>query len=182
MVPPALALTQADGPDAADLTAAAFTAEEFRRTLGRFATGVTLVTAADEDGPIGLLVNSFTSVSLEPPLVAIFPSRTSFTWARMRGRGAFGVNVLAAEHAAYVRRAAQPDADRFAGLDYALRDSGVPYIRSAVAFLDCQIVSEQPAGDHSIVLARVRELLADEGGEPLVFRDGSLGTFTRWEG
>src|SRR5690348_17638889 len=80
-----------------------FDADTFRRTLGRFATGVTLVTAADASGPIGLLVNAFTSVSLEPPLIAICPSRHSFTWTRMRRGKRFGVNVLGAEHANYVR-------------------------------------------------------------------------------
>ena len=182
MLRPALALTRADGLDTPELLGARFGPDEFRRTLGRFATGITLVTASDEDGSIGLLVNAFTSVSLDPPLVAICPSRSSFTWSRMRACNVLGVNVLAAEHAAYVRRAAQRDADRFAGLDYELRDSGVPQVHSAIAFLECQIISEQPAGDHWIVVARVRELVVDGGREPLVFSDGRLGSFTSMAG
>src|SRR5690349_2323792 len=138
--------------DAGASAAASFGGPAFRHALGRFATGVTLVTAADANGPLGLLVNAFTSVSLEPPLIAICPSRHSFTWSRMRRCGRFGVNVLAAEHADYVRHAAHPEADRFAGIDFELSPSGVPRILSAIAFLDCEPVSEQHAGDHWIVV------------------------------
>jgi 3-hydroxy-9,10-secoandrosta-1,3,5(10)-triene-9,17-dione monooxygenase reductase component len=159
-----------------------FDTATFRRALGRFATGVTLVTAADASGPLGLVVNAFTSVSLEPPLVAVFPSRNSFTWSRMRRCTRFGVNVLGAEHADYVRRAASPEADRFAGIDYELTESGVPRIRRAIAFLDCEPVSEQLAGDHWVVIARVHELLADHRREPLVFSDGTLGSFAHARG
>jgi 3-hydroxy-9,10-secoandrosta-1,3,5(10)-triene-9,17-dione monooxygenase reductase component len=166
----------ASGPAAPQVGAA-----DFRRALGRFATGVTLVTAADANGPLGLLVNAFTSVSLEPPLIAICPSHSSFTWSRMRRCGRFGVNVLAAEHADYVRRAAPPEADRFADIDHELRDSGVPRILSAIAFLDCEPVAEHMAGDHWIVLARVHDLLADHSRDPLVFSDGRLGSIVDLE-
>jgi 3-hydroxy-9,10-secoandrosta-1,3,5(10)-triene-9,17-dione monooxygenase reductase component len=156
---------------------APFDAGSFRRTLGRFATGVTLVTAADATGPLGLIVNAFTSVSLEPPLIAICPSRHSFTWSRMRRCGRFGVNVLGAQHAQSTRHAAQAEADRFVGIDYVPTESGVPRILSAIAFLDCEPITEQLAGDHWIVLARVQGMLADHRREPLVFSDGTLGSF-----
>lgn len=117
------------------------------------------------------------AVSLEPPLIAICPSRRSFTWSRMRRCGRFGVNVLAAEHAGYVHRAASPQADRFAGIDHAPSDSGVPRILSAVAFLDCEPIAEHVAGDHWIVLARVHDVLAEHRRAPLVFSDGTLGSF-----
>jgi 3-hydroxy-9,10-secoandrosta-1,3,5(10)-triene-9,17-dione monooxygenase reductase component len=143
--------------------------------------GVTLVTAADASGPTGLIVNAFTAVSLEPPLIAICPSRHSFTWSRMRRRGRFGVNVLAAGHAKYVRDAAQAEADRFIGINYVLSESGVPRILSAIAFLDCEPVAEQLAGDHWIVVARVHHLLADHDREPLIFSDGRLGSFVDLE-
>jgi 3-hydroxy-9,10-secoandrosta-1,3,5(10)-triene-9,17-dione monooxygenase reductase component len=173
----ALAPVSAQAADDGRPAPASLDADTFRRTLGRFATGVTLVTAADASGPLGLIVNAFTSVSLEPPLIAIFPSRQSFTWSRMRRCGRFGVNVLAAEHAKYVRHAAQAEADRFAGVDHVLSDSGVPRILSAIAFFDCEPVAEQLAGDHWIVLARVHDLLADHRREPLIFSDGTLGRF-----
>jgi flavin reductase (DIM6/NTAB) family NADH-FMN oxidoreductase RutF len=176
----ALLAAAVEAPDAPSAPAA-FGATAFRSTLGRFATGVTLVTSADNSGTLGLVVNAFTSVSLEPPLIAICPSRSSFTWSRMRRRRRFGVNVLAAEHADYVRSAVLPDADRFAGLEHELRASGVPRIRNAIAFLECEPVSERLAGDHWIVVARVHELLADQGGDPLVFSNGQLGTFASLE-
>jgi 3-hydroxy-9,10-secoandrosta-1,3,5(10)-triene-9,17-dione monooxygenase reductase component len=160
---------------------APFDTATFRRTLGRFATGVTLVTAADASGPLGLVVNAFTSVSLEPPLIAICPSRNSFTWTRMRRRTRFGVNVLGTEHADYVRNAAHADADRFVGIDYELAESGVPRVRSATAFLDCEPIGEQRAGDHWIVIARVHAVLADRDRQPLVFSDGNLGRFVACE-
>ena len=99
----------------------------------------------------------------------------------MRRCGRFGVNVLAAEHANYVRHAAQAEADRFVGIDYELTESGVPHIRSAIAFLDCEPVTEQLAGDHWIVVARVHDLLADHRREPLVFSDGTLGSIVGLE-
>jgi flavin reductase (DIM6/NTAB) family NADH-FMN oxidoreductase RutF len=177
----ALAPMSADAVDAGGSALAPFDAGTFRRALGRFATGVTLVTAAVPSGPLGLVVNAFTSVSLEPPLVAICPSRSSFTWSRMRRCRRFGVNVLGVEHADYVSHAAHPEADRFAGIDYALSESGVPRIRSAIAFLDCEPVTEQLAGDHWIVVARVNDLLVDLGRKPLVFSDRTLGSFVGLE-
>jgi 3-hydroxy-9,10-secoandrosta-1,3,5(10)-triene-9,17-dione monooxygenase reductase component len=158
-----------------------FSATAFRAALGRFATGVTLVTAADASGPLGLVVNAFTSVSLEPPLIAIFPSRHSFTWSRMRRCGRFGVNVLGAVHADYVRHAAHPEADRFLGIEHQLTESGVPRICSAIAFLDCEPISEQLVGDHSLVLARVQNLLAAHRQDPLIFSHSKLGTFVDLE-
>jgi flavin reductase (DIM6/NTAB) family NADH-FMN oxidoreductase RutF len=157
--------------------AAPFDATAFRAALGRFATGVTLVTSADAGRPLGLIVNAFTSVSLEPPLIAICPSRRSFTWSRMRRCGRFGVNVLGTAHAAYVRSVTDPEADRFADIEHGFSDSGVPRICTAIAFLECEPVSEQVAGDHWIVVARVCELIADHSRAPLIFSNGRLGSF-----
>ena len=176
-----LAPRPADALDAGGSELPPFGPAEFRTALGRFATGVTLVTAADASGPLGLVVNAFTSVSLEPPLIAIYPSRHSFTWSRMRRCGRLGVNVLGAEHADYVRHAAHPEADRFLGIEHRLTESGVPRICSAIAFLDCEAISEQVAGDHWLVLARVHTLLADHRQDPLIFSDGRLGRFVDLE-
>jgi 3-hydroxy-9,10-secoandrosta-1,3,5(10)-triene-9,17-dione monooxygenase reductase component len=171
----------AEAPHADGSTPAQFDEAAFRATLGRFATGVTLVTTADASGPLGLVVNAFSSVSLEPPLIAIWPSRRSFTWSRMRRCGRFGVNVLSAAHADYVRRVTDPEADRFAGIDHRLSDSGVPRICAAIAFLECEPISEHLAGDHWIVVARVHELIADHSRDPLIFSDGRLGRFVDLE-
>jgi 3-hydroxy-9,10-secoandrosta-1,3,5(10)-triene-9,17-dione monooxygenase reductase component len=175
--PTLLGAAPVDALDAGASAPAPFGPSAFRAALGRFATGVTLVTAADASGPLGLVVNAFTSVSLEPPLIAICPSRQSFTWSRMRRCERLGVNVLSTAHVDYVRRAAHPEANRFLGIDYRLTESGVPRVCSAIAFLDCEPISEQPAGDHWLVLARVHGLRADHRRDPLIFSDGSLGSF-----
>jgi 3-hydroxy-9,10-secoandrosta-1,3,5(10)-triene-9,17-dione monooxygenase reductase component len=150
-------------------------ARSFRDALGRFATGVALVTAAPDGEPAGLIVNSLTSVSLEPPLVSFCPSRSSLTWSRMRRTGRFGVNVLGWQHERYAIRAAPAGADRFAGLDWQIGRGRVPLLTDALACLECEIVAEHPAGDHWIVVGRVADLRVSPVDEPLVFFDGGFG-------
>lgn len=142
-----------------------------RHALGRFATGVAFVTAAADHGPAGLIVNSFVSVSLDPPLVSFCPSRYSTTWARMRraADGRFGVNVLGQRHKEFVARAAPAGADRFAGVDWKPGPSGIPLLTDALAAFECEIVGEHPAGDHWIVLARVDNVHVSAAKDPLVF-------------
>jgi len=148
----------------------------FRDALGRFATGVAFVTAAPDGEPAGLIVNSLTSVSLEPPLVSFCPSHRSLTWARMRRARRFGVNVLGHGHERFVRRASPAGADRFAGLDWAPGGHGVPLLLDALATLECEIVAEHPAGDHWIVVGRVDTARIAPAGPPLVFFAGEFGT------
>jgi 3-hydroxy-9,10-secoandrosta-1,3,5(10)-triene-9,17-dione monooxygenase reductase component len=150
-------------------------ARSFRAALGRFATGVAFVTAAPDGEPTGLIVNSLTSVSLEPPLVSFCPSRSSLTWARMRRTGHFGVNVLGRQHERFAIRATPPGADRFAGLDWDHGRSEVPLIAHALASLECEIVAEHPAGDHSIVVGRVGAVRTGPANEPLIFFGGAFG-------
>jgi 3-hydroxy-9,10-secoandrosta-1,3,5(10)-triene-9,17-dione monooxygenase reductase component len=149
-------------------------ARSFREALGRFATGVAFITAAPDGEPAGLIVNSLTSVSLEPPLIAFCPSRSSLTWSRMRRARHFAVNVLKQEHEPFARRAAPPGADRFAGLEWELGSHGAPLLVDALATLQCETVAEHPAGDHWIVVARVGELRISPGADPLVFFDGEF--------
>jgi 3-hydroxy-9,10-secoandrosta-1,3,5(10)-triene-9,17-dione monooxygenase reductase component len=149
----------------------------FREVLGRFATGVTLITARVDGAPHALVANSFSSVSLRPPLVSFCPSRASLTWRKMRSARRFGVNILGEQHEAFVERAAAPGADRFAGLGYELTAGGVPAITDAVAFLECVIEDEHPAGDHWIVVGRVQGLELHRDRDPLVFWASSFGAF-----
>jgi 3-hydroxy-9,10-secoandrosta-1,3,5(10)-triene-9,17-dione monooxygenase reductase component len=148
----------------------------FREALGRLATGVAFVTAApDSDGePAGLIVNSLASVSLDPPLVSFSPSRSSLTWARMRRSGRFGVNVLGRHHEQFAIRATPAGADRFSGLDWEPGHGGAPLLTDALAYLDCEIVAEHPAGDHWIVVGRVDDLRIAQLGGPLVFFAGAF--------
>jgi 3-hydroxy-9,10-secoandrosta-1,3,5(10)-triene-9,17-dione monooxygenase reductase component len=144
----------------------------FRDALGRFATGVAFVTAAPDGDPAGLIVDSLTSVSLEPPLVSFCPSRSSLTWSRMRRTGRFGVNVLGRQHERFAIRAAPAGADRFARLDWELGRGGAPLLKDALACFECEIVAEHPAGDHWIVVGRVDNLRVSPIDDPLVFFAG----------
>ncbi|HET7380380.1 MAG TPA: flavin reductase family protein [Gaiellales bacterium] len=144
-------------------------ARTFRDALGRLATGVAFVTAAPHGEPAGLIVNSLTSVSLEPPLISFCPSRSSLTWSRMRRAKRFGVNILGQQHERFAKRATPASADRFAGLDWELGHGGVPLLTDALATLECEIVAEHPTGDHWIVVGRVDDVRTSPIKDPLVF-------------
>jgi flavin reductase (DIM6/NTAB) family NADH-FMN oxidoreductase RutF len=147
----------------------------FRDALGRFPTGVALVTAAPDGEPAGLIVNSLTSVSLEPPLISFCPSRSSLTWARVRRLQRFGVNVLARRHEGFARHASQRGADRFAGVDWELGPGGAPLLTDALAALECDTVAEHLAGDHWIVVGRVASIRISPVDDPLVFFASAFG-------
>ena len=151
-------------------------ARSFRDALGRFATGVAFVTAAPDGEPVGLIVNSLTSVSLEPPLVSFCPSRSSLTWSRMRRAGRFGVNILGRQHEPFAKRAIPAGADRFVGLNWELGPRGVPLLNDALATLECEIVAEHAAGDHWIVVGRVDDVRTSPLKDPLIFFAGAFGT------
>ena len=144
----------------------------FRRALGRFATGVTLITAP---GGASLVVNAFMSVSLDPPLVAFSVGHSSLTWRRMRRSARLGINVLDSS-VDDVRDRARPGADRLAGLE--VRDAhGVPRLAQATAFLVADVVDERAVGDHVLVTCAVLEADYDDNRRPLVFFGGALGSF-----
>ncbi|MFD4250048.1 flavin reductase family protein [Amycolatopsis thermoflava] len=137
----------------------------FRTTLSRFTTGVVVVTAA---GGAGMVVSSFTSVSLAPPLVLFCAGNTSTTWPRIREAGAFCANVLAAGQEDLARRFSGPG-DRFAGVPHRPGVLGSPVLAGVHAHLECEITDAHPAGDHTIVVGRVVALDSGDGTAPLVF-------------
>ncbi|HEY8543452.1 MAG TPA: flavin reductase family protein [Acidimicrobiales bacterium] len=143
----------------------------FRAVLGRFATGVTVVTALDDDEPVGLAANSFTSVSLDPPLVLFCAAKTSTTWPRIQAAGHFCVNVLGEHQEEVCRVFATKGARRFDRVGWRRGASGAPVLDDALAWADCTIHAEHDAGDHVIVVGRVLDLDAGDG-EPLVFFGG----------
>jgi len=145
----------------------------FRRALGRFATGVTLITAP---GGASLVVNAFMSVSLDPPLVAFCVGRSSLTWRRMRRSAYLGINVLDSS-VDDVRDRARPGADRLAGLEVRVDAHGVPRLTQATAFLVADVVDERAVGDHVLVTCAVLEADSDDNRRPLVFFGGALGSF-----
>jgi 3-hydroxy-9,10-secoandrosta-1,3,5(10)-triene-9,17-dione monooxygenase reductase component len=156
--------------------AAAPEPRSFRDALAKFATGVAFITAAPNGEPTGLIVNSLTSVSLEPPLLSFCPSRSSLTWSRMRRARRFGVNVLGRQHERFTARATPAGADRFADLEWEPGHRGVPLLTDALATLECEIVAEHPAGDHWIIVGRVDDLRISPIKDPLVFFAGAFGT------
>jgi 3-hydroxy-9,10-secoandrosta-1,3,5(10)-triene-9,17-dione monooxygenase reductase component len=150
---------------------AVFDSAKFRQVLGHFPTGVTIITASDA-APVGMAVGSFASVSLDPPLVGFFAGKTSTSWPRIRNAGSFCVNILAEDQEAISRAFASKEADKFAGVGWTKSSSGSPRLNGVLAWIDCDIESVADAGDHDLVLGRVRELEVAGEGDPLVFFRG----------
>jgi flavin reductase (DIM6/NTAB) family NADH-FMN oxidoreductase RutF len=143
--------------------------EHLRRVFGAFPTGVTAVAALVEEAPVGLAANSFTSVSLDPPMVSVCLARTSSTWPVLRRASRLGVSVLGAHQEWLSRQLSARGVDRFAGARWrTVADGGVLFEGSS-AWLDCSIEQVISAGDHDIVLLRVHDLDADAEVPPLVF-------------
>ncbi|MFO7858953.1 MAG: flavin reductase family protein [Ectothiorhodospiraceae bacterium] len=144
-----------------------------KQALGRYPTGVTVVTARRGDGePVGLTVNSFTSVSLEPPLILWCLDHRSPNLEAFRSARAFAVNVLAADQGELSTRFARPVEDKFQGVDWQPDAEGAPVLGGAVARLSCRGYAEYPGGDHVILLGEVVDF-ADTGGDPLVYTGGA---------
>ncbi|MEW1654419.1 flavin reductase family protein [Streptomyces sp. NPDC093707] len=151
----------------------------FRAVLGHFASGVTVVTAPGEAGPAGFACQSFTSLSLDPPLVAFMVGRTSTTWPRLAQAGVFCVNVLGAEQGALCRAFAVSGADKFAGVRHTPAPAtGSPRLADVPAWIDCTIHAVHTGGDHLIVVGRVEALGTDPAAAargPLLFHRGAFG-------
>lgn len=160
--------------------------QRFREVLGHFPTGVAIVAATRVDGhPVGMAVGSFTSVSLDPPLVAFLPDRTSTTWPMIEASGSFCVSVLGDRQEAVCRAFAAKGGDKFADIGWTPALSGSPIIDGAVAYIDCDVETVHEAGDHYIVIGRVRELDRGDPAMPLVFLHSAYGritplSFTAW--
>jgi 3-hydroxy-9,10-secoandrosta-1,3,5(10)-triene-9,17-dione monooxygenase reductase component len=153
-----------------------------RDVLGHFASGVTVVTAHPADGPIGFTCQSFSSLSLDPPLVAFSPARTSRTWSRLREIGRFCVNVLAEGQDAVSQNFARSVDDKFAGVPWTPSPHGSPVLDDVVAWIDGELWAEYDGGDHTIVVARVLDLGSAPDRRPLLFHRGAYGLLQRDEG
>lgn len=148
-----------------------------RQVLGRFPTGVVVVTASDGAVPVGLSVNSFTSVSLDPPLIAFCADRRSRSWAAIRRSRAFCVNVLAEDQEAVSRVFATRGAEKFGGVGWSPAPSGSPLLEGVLAWIDCRIEAVHDGGDHEICVGRVDQLGVEREDGPLVFYRGGYGRF-----
>ncbi|SFF63310.1 flavin reductase family protein [Blastococcus tunisiensis] len=153
-----------------------------RDVLGHFPSGVTVLTAVTEDGPIGFTCQSFSSLSLDPPLIAFAPARTSRTWPRLRDIGRFCINVLAEGQDAVSQNFARSGADKFAGVPWTPSLHGSPVLDDVVAWIDGELWAEYDGGDHTIVVARVLDLGSHADRRPLLYHRGSYGLLHRAEG
>jgi 3-hydroxy-9,10-secoandrosta-1,3,5(10)-triene-9,17-dione monooxygenase reductase component len=152
-----------------------------RYVLGHFATGVTVVTARCDGEPVGMAANSFTSVSLEPPLVLFCAGVESETWPRIREAERFCVNVLGHHQRELALSFARKGSDRYEGVELVELEDGPPRLAGAIAHVDCRIAAEHPGGDHTIVVGSVVELAVSEANaaaleEPLIFYRGGFTT------
>jgi flavin reductase (DIM6/NTAB) family NADH-FMN oxidoreductase RutF len=146
-----------------------------RTAFGAFPSGVVAVAATIDGTDIGLAASSFTSVSLDPPLVSVAIARTSATWPILRSADRIGLSVLAAHHDAVCRQLAGPVDQRFDDLSVIRPSSGALLVDEAAATFECTVFEELPAGDHVVVLLELHEVTASEHASPLVFHRSRFG-------
>jgi 3-hydroxy-9,10-secoandrosta-1,3,5(10)-triene-9,17-dione monooxygenase reductase component len=144
----------------------------FRRVMGHVPTGVAVVTAIHEGAPAGLTVGSFTSLSLDPPLVGFTVIREARSWPSIEAAGAFCVNVLAHDQVELCRIFSSRETAKFRGLRWRAAASGAPILEDVLAWVDCDTDRVLDAGDHRLVIGRVRALDVERGVAPLLFYRG----------
>ena len=167
------------GTESRSLASAHLDPAVFRQVLGHVPTGVTVITTMDDEQPRGFTVGSFFSVSLDPPLVGFCVMVTSSTWPAIERTCHFGASVLAEDQTDVCRRLATKAADKFAGLNWSAGpQTGSPLLDAAVAHLECDLLAAHAAGDHWIVVGRVRHLAVHRSAAgPLLFCHGGYGRF-----
>lgn len=148
---------------------------DLRRTLGQFATGVTVVTGRGPEGPVGFVCQSFASVSLDPPLVLFCADHRGRAWPAMRASGRFTVNILGEDQRDLCDRFGSRNGLKFAGLDHETSRWGTPSLPDVTVRIHAEVHDVHVAGDHDVVLGRVLELERPVPGAPMVFFDGSFG-------
>ncbi|HSK33770.1 MAG TPA: flavin reductase family protein [Propionicimonas sp.] len=146
----------------------------FRDVLGLYASGITIITGHDEQGPIGFTCQSFYSISTAPPLISFSVMKTSTTYPRIRQTGRFAVNVLAHHQQGVSNQFARKGTDKWAGIRRGSTRAGNPVLEDTLMWLDCEIRAEHDAGDHLIVLGRVVEMgpATRHAHEPLLYYQG----------
>lgn len=147
----------------------------FRDALGHYASGVAVITGADEHGPIGFTCQSFYSVSAEPPLVSFSVMKSSTTYPRIAQTGKFSINVLAHDQQHLSGQFSRRGTDKWDGVEWDESEQGNPIIAGSLMWIDCEAWAEHDAGDHRIVVGRVVDLSPEDwsGGDPLLFFKGA---------
>jgi 3-hydroxy-9,10-secoandrosta-1,3,5(10)-triene-9,17-dione monooxygenase reductase component len=166
----------AEGGDLEGDSASPFDTGRFREVLGHFATGVTIVTAMEGAEPVGFTCQAFTSLSLDPPMVALAPGKNSTSWPRIAAAGSFCINILADDQEALSRDFAVSGGDKFAGVGWRPAGNGAPVLDGVLAWVECDFELAHDAGDHELVLGRVRDMGVSRG-KPLVYYRGGFGRF-----
>ena len=150
-------------------------AQALRSVLGTFATGVVIATTCDAKGtPIGITANSFSSVSLDPPLVSWCLKTSSYSLPAFRQSRRFAINVLGAEHVHLCKRFALPSAYKWQDLEYHSGEYGCPLLKHAIATLECRLFAEHEAGDHFILIGQVEKAETTHSAAPLVLYRGGF--------
>lgn len=145
----------------------------FRDVLSSYPTGVCVVTSQAEDGERwGLAVGSFTSLSLDPPLVGFLPDKRSRSWAKIARTGKFCVNILGSEQLDACRRFASRHDDKFEGVAHGTSPAGLPLLDDALAWIDCAVERVVEIGDHLLVIGAVLGMERRSDGQPLIFYRG----------
>jgi 3-hydroxy-9,10-secoandrosta-1,3,5(10)-triene-9,17-dione monooxygenase reductase component len=148
--------------------------QHFRKVLSAYPTGICVITATAADGQRhAMVVGSFSSISLDPPLVGFFPGKSSSSWAAMKDVGHFAVNVLGAGQLELCRKFAVSGTDKFGDMAHAISPGGHPLIDGAIAWMDCTTQSVHEIGDHYLVVGHVHHLDGDPQAEPLLFYGGA---------
>jgi len=148
----------------------------FREVLGHFATGVTIVTATERGEPVGFSCQSFSALSLDPPMVILAPGKNSTSWPRIAEAGAFCVNILGEHQEALCRNFAVSGADKFDGVAWTAGTTGSPVITGSLASIECTLGSIYEGGDHELVIGHVVAMGVGEGS-PLLFYRSGFGRF-----
>ncbi|MBA4863596.1 flavin reductase family protein [Streptomyces sp. PSKA54] len=143
--------------------------DQLRRAYGCFPSGVTAVCALEGEEPVGMAASSFTCVSLDPGLVSMCVQNSSATWPRLRRTRRLGISVLAEHHTDACRALSLTTGNRFAGVGWSAGPGGAVFVHDAVAWLECSIQGEVPAGDHAIALLAIHALRIEPDRQPLVF-------------
>ncbi len=151
-------------------------ARAYRDVLGQYASGVTVVTTTLGGKPVGMTCQSFTSVSLDPPLVAFLPQKTSRAFAAIRQTRRFCVNFLSADQTEISKAFASLLEDKFAGIDWEPTSNGSPRIEGTVGWVDCVVQDVHEAGDHYLVIGKVEDLGQGDATNPLLFHQGIYRT------
>ena len=159
-----------------DGEAAQAAARQYRDVLGQYASGVTVITTMVGGSPVGMTCQSFTSVSLDPPLVAFLPQKTSRAFAAIRLTRRFCVNSLAADQTDISNAFASRAEDKFVGIEWEPTDCGSPRLEGTVGWVDCIVQDVHEAGDHYLVIGKVEELGQGDADNPFLFHQGRYRT------